>query len=334
MHDRYKDSWYKSVVFKEHAITLNPDGSSTTEVWDEALQLPGKLRINRGPSSEGNGFIFIGGTLTTFQKGKATGPRPYVHMLLVLGFDVYRQDPKTTIDQTKAQGFDLTQIHEEKRDGQDVYVVGAAKGDSKSKQFWIEKKRLLFVRLIEPAPDDSMKIHDTRFLDYRKLSTAWISARVEFYVDGRNAFNEDYFAIKANAELDPVLFDRTKFNETSISNSAKQYAARESPTLSRSKSEKVSHPRAQSSFRLARRAKVRRVRSESWHEIRESGKSRIQSVRCAGGYGETFEARTSDRWRRGISGDGAWVGATIAGTCESVGQAYRIGTVHRGRRVG
>jgi len=30
MHDRYKDSWYESVVFKENAITLNADGSSKT----------------------------------------------------------------------------------------------------------------------------------------------------------------------------------------------------------------------------------------------------------------------------------------------------------------
>lgn len=222
MRDRYKDSWYESVVFKENAITLNPDGTRGTEVWDEALELPGKLRINRGPSSDENGFVFVDGTLTTFQKGKTTGTRPFVHMLLVLGFDVYRQDPTTTIDQAKVQGFDLTQIHEEKWDGQDVYVVGAARGDLKSKQFWIEKKRLLFVRLIEPGRDDATKINDTRFRDYRKLSTGWISARVEFYTDGKNAFNEDYFDIKANAKFDPALFDPTKFNETSISNNAKQ----------------------------------------------------------------------------------------------------------------
>ena len=222
MHDRYKDSWYDSVVFKEKAITLNPDGTSTTEIWDEALQLPGKLRINKGPSSEGNGFVFIDGTLTTFQKGKASGPRPYVHMLLVLGFDVYRQDPKTTIDQVKSQGFDLTQIHEEKWDGQDVYVVGAAKGDLKSKQFWIEKKRLLFVRLIEPDEHDAAKIHDSRFRDYRKLSIGWISARVEFYTDGKNIFNEDYFDMKANAKFEPALFDPKKFNETKINYDANQ----------------------------------------------------------------------------------------------------------------
>jgi hypothetical protein len=139
MYDRYKDSWYESVVFKENAITLNPDGISKTEVWDEALELPGKLRINKGPSSEGNGFVFVDGTLTTFQKGKPSATVPYVHMLLVLGFDVYRQPANTTIDQVKGQGFDLSQIHEEKWEGQDVYVVGAPKGDLKSKQFWIEK---------------------------------------------------------------------------------------------------------------------------------------------------------------------------------------------------
>ena len=49
----------------------------------------------------------------------------------------------------------MTQIHEEKWEGQDVYVVGAAKGDLKSKQFWIEKNRLLFVRLIEPDEHDA-----------------------------------------------------------------------------------------------------------------------------------------------------------------------------------
>jgi hypothetical protein len=220
MHDRYKDSWYESVFFKENAITLNPDGTSKTEVWDEALQLPGKLRINKGSASEGNGFVFVDGTLTTFQKGKPSATVPYVHMLLVLGFDVYRQPPNTTIDQVKGQGFDLSQIHEEKWEGQDVYVVGAAKGELKSKQFWIEKKRLLFVRLLEPDSHDATKIHDSRFRDYRKLSPGWISARVEFYVDGKNVFNEDYFDIKANAKFDPVLFDPKKFNETSLSGDA------------------------------------------------------------------------------------------------------------------
>jgi len=221
MHDRYKDTWYESVVFKENAITIQPDGTSKTEVWDEALLLPGKLRINIGPSSERNGLIFDNNTLTRFQKGKSLGTQHYVHMLLVLGFDVYRQDASKTIEEAKIEGFDLSQIHEEHWDGEDCFVVGAAKGDLKSKQFWVEKKRLLFVRLIQPDSRDASKIEDNRFKGYQKLEKGWISARVEFYTDGKNRFNEDYFDISATAKVDPALFDPKKFPETSISWGAK-----------------------------------------------------------------------------------------------------------------
>jgi hypothetical protein len=216
MHDLYKDTWYQNVVFREKAITINPDGSSKTEVWDEALVLPGRLRINIGPSSEGNGMVFADSTLTRFQKGKSLGAQHFVHMLLVLGFDVYRQDPSTTIELAKAEGFDLTPIHEEKWDGEDCYVVGAAQGDLKSKQFWIERKRLLFVRMIEPDGRDATKIRESRFRGYQKLAGGWISARVEFDTDGKNLFNEDYFDIKANTKVDAALFDPKKFRETRI----------------------------------------------------------------------------------------------------------------------
>jgi hypothetical protein len=217
MHDRYVNSWYENVIFKENAITLNSDGTTKTEVWDEALVMPGKLRIDRGAHSAGNGFIFDGGKLTRFQNGQPKGPIPYVHMLLVLGFDVYRQPVADTVAVTKTQGYDLTKIHEDTWEGESVYVVGAAKGDLQAKQFWVEKKRLLFVRLLVPNDQDSSKTDDTRFRGYKKLAGGWLSERVEFYVGGRNTFNEDYFDVKANAKLDSALFDPAKYTETSLS---------------------------------------------------------------------------------------------------------------------
>jgi hypothetical protein len=51
----------------------------------------------------------------------------------------------------------------------------------------------------------------------RKLSTGWITARVEFYIDGKNTFNEDYFDIKPNVKFDPAVLDPQKFNETCLS---------------------------------------------------------------------------------------------------------------------
>ncbi len=211
MHARYAQSWYRTVTFQEDAITRNDDGTVKKEIWYESLLLPGKLRINRGSPNSGNGAIFRNNTLTSFVNGKTVGTRPFVHMLLVLGFDVYRQNPELTIAEAKNQGFDLNQIHQDVWQGRVVYVVGAKKGDLKSRQFWIEKNRLLFLRLIEPDPRDAAKLDDQRFSDYRRLHTGWISAHVEFLSNGHNVFTERYFNIQENVKLDPAIFDPQKF---------------------------------------------------------------------------------------------------------------------------
>jgi hypothetical protein len=135
-------------------------------------------------------------------------------MLLVLGFDVYRQDPEITAKIVKEEGYDLSKIHEDTWDGKPVYVVGAAKGDLKSKQFWVEKNSLLFVRDIEPARKDAEKIEDIRFIHYQPLAGAWIAAGVEVYSEGRKVFSEGYTEIRANVKLDPKNFDPQKFAAT------------------------------------------------------------------------------------------------------------------------
>ncbi|MFI5176472.1 MAG: hypothetical protein ACHQKY_16555 [Terriglobia bacterium] len=141
MHARYKGSWYDTVSFTQKSTTYNPDGTTKIETWYETAMLPGKLRIDFGPPENRNGALLVDGTLTLFQNGKVSATRPLVNLLLVLGFDVYRQGPETTINELKQQGFDLTKLREENWEGQPVYVVGAEKGDSKSKQFWVEKKQ-------------------------------------------------------------------------------------------------------------------------------------------------------------------------------------------------
>lgn len=211
MYDRYQNNWYETLTFTQKSTTHNQDGTDKSEILHEALLLPGKLRIDIGQPVDGNGMLVADGTLTAFQNGKASDSRPFVHMLLVLGFDVYRQPPQVTIDQTRGQGFDLAKLHEDTWDGAPVYVVGADKGDLKSKQFWIEKKRLLFVRMITPDRRDATKMSDSRFADYRQLPVGLVAARVEFFVDGRNVFSEEYSEIQTNPKLDHAIFDPKQF---------------------------------------------------------------------------------------------------------------------------
>jgi hypothetical protein len=211
MHGRYANNWYETLTFQQDSITHNPDGTNKTEVWYEALILPGKLRIDIGQPNSGNGTLVADNTLVRFRNNTVTETRPFVHMLLVLGFDVYRQTPETTIEEVRGQGFDLSKLREDTWEGRPVYVVGADKAEEKSKQFWIEKDSLLFVRLIQPDEHDPSKIHDSRFEDYRKLSEGFVAARVDFFVDGKNTFSEVYSDIKANPRLDPGFFDPKQF---------------------------------------------------------------------------------------------------------------------------
>jgi hypothetical protein len=116
-----------------------------------------------------------------------------------------------TLEQLKQEGFDLSKFHEDAWKGEPVYVVGADRGDLKTKQFWIERKRLLFVRLIEPDRHDAKNVDDIRFEDYRPLRKAWIAARVEVYNNEKLTFTEDYSDIQGDVNLPETIFDPKEF---------------------------------------------------------------------------------------------------------------------------
>ena len=213
MHDRYP-KWYHTVTFTQKSTTYKPDGTSSAETWYEALTLPGKLRIDIGPASDGKGMMMVDGELSMIRDNKVTETRHYVNMLLVLGFDVYGQDPSKTANVVKGEGFDLSKVHEDVWEGKPVYVVGGDKGDLNSKQFWVMKDSLLFVRVMTPTRADPTKLNDIRFTKYQPLAGGWIAAGVEVHSEGRKVFTEDYSDIQANVKLDPAIYDPQQFAST------------------------------------------------------------------------------------------------------------------------
>lgn len=203
MHDRYAGRWYHTLTFVQTTTLAN----GSTETWYEAASIPGRLRIDFGPDTARTTLLFRGDSIYQFRNGTVAGARPFVHPLMVLGFDVYAQPVERTVAQLTTLGFDLGAVHSDTWQGRPVYVVGAPPGDTLGRQFWVDQERLVFVRMIEPSRRDPPAHIVTEFNDYRPLGQAWVAAEVRATVNGKPVQLEQYHDIKADPPLPDDLWN-------------------------------------------------------------------------------------------------------------------------------
>ena len=203
MRERYAGKWYRTLTFTQK--TTLPDGK--VEIWYEALELPGKLRIDVAPLGSGKTLLFRNDSLYVFEQKKLKASQPLVHPLMVLGFDVYQSPVAETVRKLKDLRFDLSKVHETTWKGRPTYVVGAAPQDTASPQFWIDAERLYFVRSLEPSKKDPSVINETVFDKYVPLDGGWVELEVLFLANGKQQVKEEYSNTKANVKLDPAIFD-------------------------------------------------------------------------------------------------------------------------------
>ena len=105
MHKKYSKSWYRTATFVQKTTDYEKDGTTKVEIWYEALSVPGSLRIDFTPIKNGNGILFTNNQIYIFKDGKVETNRPYVHPLMVLGFDIYRLPPAEVFE--KLKGFEV-----------------------------------------------------------------------------------------------------------------------------------------------------------------------------------------------------------------------------------
>jgi hypothetical protein len=203
MRARYAGKWYRTLTFIQK--TTLPDGK--VETWYEALDLPGKLRIDIAPLDSMNAILFRNDSIYQFQGGKLKNSKPLIHPLMVLGFDVYGAPVAETVRKLRELKYDLSKLHQTSWQGRPTYVVGAEPGDTLSPQFWIDVERLYFVRSLEPSKKDPSVINDTRFDKYIPLAGGWLEMEVLFLSNGKQTVKEEYSNPRANVKLDPAIFD-------------------------------------------------------------------------------------------------------------------------------
>jgi hypothetical protein len=209
MRAKYDGKWYRTLTFVQNNTEHHPDGTVGHSVWREWIQAPGRLRIEFQPADSGNGVLFANDSIYPFRHDTLRNSRPFVHPLLVLGFDVYFQPVEKTVAQlqTPPRTINLSVLSEGTWDGRPVWIVGASAGDTHTPQFWVDKERLVFVRMLEPAPRDTAKTADTQFNKYAALAGGWVAAEVRFLLDGQEQFLEEYTQIQANTPMPAALFD-------------------------------------------------------------------------------------------------------------------------------
>jgi hypothetical protein len=207
MQQQYGRSWYTTATFVQKTTNLAADGTSKVSTWYEALAVPGSLRIDFTPVTDGNGVLFTAGKTFSFKDGKVASSRPYVHPLMLLGFDIYKLPAAEVATELAGLKFDLTKFHADTWQGRPVYVVGAEAGDLRSAQFWIDQEHLYFVRMIRPAGPDGAQTQETQFNKYVKLGGGWMAPEVIFKTEGRVVTTEEYSELRADVTLDPNLFN-------------------------------------------------------------------------------------------------------------------------------
>src|SRR5215831_16063406 len=129
MQTKYAKSWYKTATFVQKTTNIDKDGNQKVETWYEAMSLPGSLRIDFTPTKDGNGILFTNSQIYIFKNGKVDANRPFVHPLMVLGFDVYGLPAAEVMEKLKGLKFDLSTFRKDTWQGRPVYVVGARAGD-------------------------------------------------------------------------------------------------------------------------------------------------------------------------------------------------------------
>lgn len=207
MQKKYARSWYKTATFVQKTTDYDKDGNKKVSTWYEALSVPGSLRIDFTPVKDGNGILFTDRKLFSFKDGKQENSRPYVHPLMILGFDIYKLPAADAIETLKNLKFDLSILREDTWQGRPVYVVGAKQGDLHSPQFWIDQKNLYFVRMLRPAGKDGTQTQESQFNKYERLGGGWMAPEVIFKIDDRVVTTEEYSELRANPALDSKLFD-------------------------------------------------------------------------------------------------------------------------------
>jgi hypothetical protein len=199
MHARWNGKWSTTRTFVQRTVIPGqPD-----QTWYESEQ-SGMLRIDVAPVDSMNAQVMRNDSIFVFRRGTVRPGRPYANTLGLLLVDVYLDPVPAIAAKLRAAGMDLTKIRSDRFDGHDVWVVGAAAGDTVTPQFWIDKERLLLTRVYDKL---GAGLPFEGRVTQRMSGAIPVESEMVFLVGGVERQREYYNDIKLNVPLEAEIFD-------------------------------------------------------------------------------------------------------------------------------
>jgi hypothetical protein len=212
MHDRYAQTWYRTLRFEQTNTFYTSGGKEQKSRWVENLSVPGKLRIDFEPLSSKSGLLILNNRVTTFDNGRRIDSRRSIQPILTLTADIYAIPPAVTMRRLDSLKINLDKFRADRLDKKKVYVVGADEGDLESNQIWIDADRLLLVRLIQKdTRGDRTTVTDTRVGEYRNIDGFHIAHEFVSLRDGKMFFKEEYEKVRVNEPIPASVFDPSRW---------------------------------------------------------------------------------------------------------------------------
>lgn len=211
MRKEARKSPLQEYTFIQETTRYNEDGTpKEPETWYEAVKYPDMLRIDIGDPSNGRTVIYRDDSAYFFKDHQLQGNRHEVMEFLLLEGGLKHYSVSEILERMENSDYDLGIFRTDNYQGRKVYVIGAEKGDLKSKQVWIDQERLTEVRRIDIIRED--KLLEVQYLDYQKVLGAWVPVKIDFFIEGKMLQREIYNEITGNPGLKPVLFDPSQID--------------------------------------------------------------------------------------------------------------------------
>ena len=205
----------KAVSFTIEISEMRAD-SAVQRFASGVIAFPGRSRVAYQPASRKDGVVRDRERLAVFDAGKRVSYSSRVDVAQLLAYDVFAQRVDSTILWLDIARVRLGLARRDRWDGRNVWVVGAANGDTTSTQFWVDDDRWRVLRVIQRDPRRPSVVLDVRYRDFDSVMRVPFPRRIEIYRDGRHAETHVVSGIVTNPRLPSRAFDVQRWRDVKL----------------------------------------------------------------------------------------------------------------------